>query len=443
MEVGSVVPYIDGGNLVAVPAGEFTMGGKGTDNPEHPVTISDYWVYSTKVTNQQYALCVSLGICTSPDPDDNPGYSDHQRANNPVTGVTYDQAATYCGFVHGRLPTEAEWEKAARDPQGGNYPWGDTTPTCELANFDNCANGMTSVINYSNVGSYYGTLDMAGNAFEWTADWYDANYYQNSPAENPLGPGSGTVRVVRSSGYDSKPEQVAITNRNSEDPQNHRANLGFRCVVDQPEYFAPVCESPLIYGAEAVTSTCPTLKLVQEKLCAKNFPYTNVTVSGAPDVKIDSQGCVASSNPNTVSCQPPSTVSAEAQCQVDISGNPTCPAGYSLQGNTCVTDGAQGACPAGLNFDTSKQCCGLPSGSDTSLQALVCPVGSIYVASQNACLPNPVQELMTVSAEVEFKSCAARPGGGDSNSNSTGCQNPGCGIYENWDPAQCKCVPIF
>ena len=450
MEVGSVVPYIDGSNLVAVPAGEFTMGGKGTDNPEHPVIISDYWVYSTKVTNQQYALCVSLGKCTPPDPDDNPGYSDHQRANNPVTGVTYNQAATYCGFVQGRLPTEAEWEKAARDPQGGNYPWGDTTPTCELANFDNCANGTTSVVNYSNGGSYYGALDMAGNAFEWTADWYDANYYQNSPAENPPGPESGTVRVVRSSGYDSKPEQVAITNRNSEDPQNHRANLGFRCVVDEPTYFAPLCESPLVYGQnvsggtaqEVGTSTCPSLDLVQVKYCNGKFPATNVTVNGSPDPTIDSEGCISIDNPpNTLVCQPPSVVSARANCQVEISGDSACPTGYSVQDNTCTADGGQGTCLDGMNYDPSKQCCGLSSGSDASLNASVCPVGTYHIASQNACLPNPVQELVTVSLDVEFKSCVSSGGGGGGGEDNS-CAPQAC-PGTSWSPTLCCCTLYF
>ena len=436
LQVGSVHPYIDGGTLVAVPGGEFTMGGDGTDNPEHTISLRDYWIYSTKVTNQQYAWCVGQGTCTPPDLTDNPGYSDINRSNDPVTGVTYEQAATYCSFAGGRLPTEAEWEKAAGNPQGGDYPWGDEQPTCDLANFGDCANGLTNVINHSGGASYYGALDMLGNAFEWVADWYDANYYDNSPADDPSGPGNGTSRVVRSSGYDSSLEDISVANRNSEDPQTHRSNLGFRCVVDQPDQFAPLCESPLVYGIEAAKSTCPTLELAQVELCAKNFPYTNVTVKGATDAKVDSQGCVPTDDPVTVSCQPPSTVSAAAKCQVDISGNPACPVGYSLQGDTCVPDGAQGACPAGLTFDTSEQCCGLPAGADTSFKPTVCPVGTFYVAGQNACLPEPVQELVTVSSEVGFKSCAASGGGGGN------CQPPEFGCFSSdWSPTLCCCSP--
>jgi len=453
LQVGDVYSYIDGTKLVAIPAGEFAMGGNGNDNPEHPVSLHDYWIYSTKVTNQQYALCVQVGKCTPSDPADNPGYSEIQHANNPVTGVTYEQAAVYCSYVGGRLPTEAEWEKAADNPQGGDYPWGDGQPTCDLANFAGCGDGVNNVIKFSNGASYYGALDMVGNAFEWVSDWYDASYYNNSPADDPSGPQDGASRVVRSSGFDSSPDQLDPANRNSEDPQTHRPNLGFRCVVEQPDQFAPVCESPLFYDVQVGTSTCPTLEVKQVELCAQNFPYTNVNVTGATDVNINSDGCTPTDDPATVSCQPPSTISAQAQCQVDISGNPTCQTGYSLQGNTCVADGAQGACPAGLDFDASRQCCGFPSGSDTSLKALVCPVGTFYVASQNACLPEPVQELVTVTAEVTFKSCAARPGGGNNggggeggnssgNNDTTTCQPPpyGC-ASSDWSPTLCCCSP--
>ena len=108
MEVGSKYPYVDGSVLVAVPGGEFTMGHGGEDNPEHTVNISSFWIYRAKVTNSQYAFCVSVGECTPPDLKDNVGYGDLLNANHPVVGVNHAQAAAYCEFVHGRLPTEAE-----------------------------------------------------------------------------------------------------------------------------------------------------------------------------------------------------------------------------------------------------------------------------------------------------------------------------------------------
>jgi hypothetical protein len=283
---------------------------------------------------------------------------------------------------------------------------------------------------------------MLGNAFEWVADWYDAGYYNNSPTDDPAGPDNGTLRVVRSSGINTSQDELSIFKRNSEDPNTHRADMGFRCVVDQPDQFAPLCELPLVYEKEAATSTCPTLELKQVELCAKNFPYTNVSVTGATDLTIQSEGCVETDDPATVSCQPPSTVSASAPCQVEISGDATCLTGYSLQNNTCVADGAQGACPISLNFDSSKQCCGLPAGTDAGTGLSVCPVGTFFAAGHNACLPSPVQELVTVLSEVEFKACGgARPNDGGGEEGGGGCQPPQFGCFSSdWSPSLCCCT---
>lgn len=105
MQVGSTWLYADGSLLIPVPAGIFTMGHGGPDDPQHQVNLSGFWIYRTKVTNAQYAYCVSQGQCTSPNKTDNPGYTDPTKTQNPVTGVDYSQAAAYCGFVHARLPT--------------------------------------------------------------------------------------------------------------------------------------------------------------------------------------------------------------------------------------------------------------------------------------------------------------------------------------------------
>jgi len=222
MEVGSTYTYVDGTVLVAVPEGEFVMGADGRDNPEHLVTLTDFWIYSTKVTNQQYALCVSLGGCTPPAPNHNLRFKDVEHANDPVAGVSFEQAAAYCSFVNGRLPTEAEWEKAARGPEGNVFPWGDADPSCDLLNYYSCAAGTTSVGNYPEGASYYGSLDMAGNAFEWVADWYDAAYYQNSPKQDPPGPEDGTKKSVRSSGYKTDAKDTAVAIRHSYDPQEQQ-----------------------------------------------------------------------------------------------------------------------------------------------------------------------------------------------------------------------------
>jgi len=146
LKFGSSYQYADGSLLVAVPAGPFTMGVDGPDNPQHTVTLSDFWIYSTKVTDQQYANCVQAGGCTTPDKNDHPSFNDPAGANNPVVGVTYDQASAYCTFVHGRLPTEAEWEKTARGPNANIYPWGNGAPSCDLLNYNQCVGQTTNVI---------------------------------------------------------------------------------------------------------------------------------------------------------------------------------------------------------------------------------------------------------------------------------------------------------
>ncbi len=225
-------PYVDGSIVVAVPGGPFTMGHGGSDNPEHTVNLSDYWIYQGKVTNAEYGLCVAAGKCKAPDAVDDFTFNDVTHANDPVVGVTWQQASDYCGFVHGRLPTEAEWEKAARGPDGNIYPWGNNSPVCDYLNFNNCVGKITNVTIYRKGQSYYHALDMEGNVFEWVGDWYDALYYKSSAGQDPQGPDAGQVRSVRSSSYKSKIDQIPASTRFYEGPTTHVRTLGFRCVVD-------------------------------------------------------------------------------------------------------------------------------------------------------------------------------------------------------------------
>ncbi|HEX2770146.1 MAG TPA: SUMF1/EgtB/PvdO family nonheme iron enzyme, partial [Geobacteraceae bacterium] len=228
MEVGSRFLYEDGTTLVAVPSGPFVMGHGTADNPEHGVTLSAFWIYATKVTNHQYLLCEAQGRCSPPDPLDNPVYSDFEAQNQPVVGVTYAEAAAYCRYVNGALPTEAQWEKAARGPTANRYPWGNADPSCSLLNFDNCQKHTTEVNQYTVGGSFYGALDMAGNVYEWTADWFDPLYYKNSPPRDPPGPDLGRARVIRASGYRSNATQSLSYARAFSSPGDHRRDLGFR-----------------------------------------------------------------------------------------------------------------------------------------------------------------------------------------------------------------------
>ena len=460
MEAGARYYYVDGTTLVAVPAGEFAMGADGQDNPEHRVTLGDFWIYSTKVTNQQYALCQELGKCTAPNAEDDPNYQAGDRANDPIVGVTYDQAVAYCTFVQGRLPTEAEWEKASRNPDGGLYPWGDAAPSCDLANFKDCVGSLTNVINFEGSASFYGALGMAGNSFEWVADWYAPDYYASSPAENPQGPESGTARAIRSSSYESDANQLAVTNRGSENPENHRPDLGFRCVVEDPTYFAPSCQTPLVYGMEASAATqaaagCPALDIKQAPYCSGTTPLTNVTFSSPSDAntEIDASGCTPSGNSNLYTCKSLNTVvSMTASCQFNLTGNSSCPSGYAQQGQQCVADGSAGQCLVG-NFDSANQCCTTQNAPAKSSR--VCPAGTFYSESKDACLTYPVKELVTVSAEVQLipvatcqapSNTGAGGGGGGGNEGGGGggptpgvATAPSCPVGD-WDPVQNCCA---
>ena len=427
MEVGSVRSYVDGSNLVAVPAGEFTMGIGEAENPEHIVNLKDYWIYSTEVTNQQFKLCVEMGQCTPPELEINLSFIDFTHANDPVVGVTYSQAAAYCEFVNGRLPTEAEWEKAARGPQGSIFPWGDEKPSCDLLNFNNCAGERTSVIDYPDGKSYYGSLDMAGNVFEWVADWYDAKYYDNSPSENPPGPDKGNFRSIRSSSFKSDSDQIPVTNRFFEDPQKGRYDLGFRCVVEDPSYFAPSCQAAMVYeqdisngasGQSSGSESCPTVDISQSQYCSSKISITNITFNGPSDAVIDSGDCLPSGDPALFVCQTPEQVSITANCKIDVPGNPTCPAGYSQQGDTCVADGGSGQCWDGWTFDSANQCCTTQTAQDSPLNLTVCPVGTYYLAGQNACLPFPAQGIVSVIQDVKLKACGAFGRGGEGSSGS-------------------------
>lgn len=208
----------DGAALVYVPEGEFLMGSsdepcdtcKGSpsylDNkPQHTVRLNAFWIDQTEVTNKLYSLCVSAGACTPPASIASPTRSSYYRNPKfdlyPVVNIEWDQASQYCSWAGRRLPTEAEWEKAARGENGYAYPWGNDPPNDRLLNYNSPSRDTTEVGHYPDGQSPYGAYDMAGNVWEWVNDRYDENYYQVSPAVNPLGPDSdlqkSNSRVLR------------------------------------------------------------------------------------------------------------------------------------------------------------------------------------------------------------------------------------------------------
>lgn len=244
---------VDQAALVQIPAGEFTMGTSIVkimkvcqtlglvceendfvdEIPAHTVYLDAYQIYRNEITNQQYRQCVESKGCDLPALTE--FYNHPDFALHPVVYVSWFDAEEYCAWAGGRLPTEAEWEKAARGTDERLFPWGDDLE-CGFANYDGCTRGLTvEVGSYTDGASPYGVEDLAGNVTEWMADWYGENYYQNSPSKNPLGPKTGELRVARGGSWKNPILGVRATDRMANFPEISSSGTGFRCVLDMDE----------------------------------------------------------------------------------------------------------------------------------------------------------------------------------------------------------------
>ncbi len=234
----------DCGDEVLIPAGTFWMGcNEAVDDdcdsneyPYHEVYLDAYYIDRTEVTVDAYSACVSAGACTAASTSSSYcNWGVAGKGSHPVNCVTWYQVDEFCAWAGKRLPTEAEWEKAARGTDGRKYPWGNATATCDYAVMDDGGNGCGTgstwpVCSKSPVGdSPYGLCDMAGNVWEWVADWYDSGYYQSSPANNPQGPNSGSYRVDRGGSFYNYDDYLRASSRGYGFPSYSDGRLGFRC----------------------------------------------------------------------------------------------------------------------------------------------------------------------------------------------------------------------
>ncbi|MBT3813940.1 SUMF1/EgtB/PvdO family nonheme iron enzyme [Candidatus Woesearchaeota archaeon] len=219
-----------------IPAGIFNMGcnptfniGCNGDNADHAVMLDDYEIGMHEVTNAQYLACIQALACS--DSAGGSKVNDPAYANHPVTNVTWQQAKDYCEHAGGNLPTEAQWEKAARGEDSWQmFPWGDNLPNCNLVNYNMCVGETTEVDDYEDGVSPFGLFNMSGNVMEWVGDWSSA--YQQGFQENPTGPEDGVQKVVRSSNYSDSEEFVTTYQRNGIGPSMNKAYIGLRCVTE-------------------------------------------------------------------------------------------------------------------------------------------------------------------------------------------------------------------
>ena len=255
----SITRTTDGMLMLLVPEGAFTMGSNRDDpqasaheKPAHEVVLDAYWLDAYEVTNAMFAdfvrvtghqtLAEKQGHSYGYDenfqwvPADgltwrNPmGLNSTAQEALPVVHVSFFDAQAYCRWAGGRLPTEAEWEKAARGDDERLYPWGNDF-NASYVRFKG-SQGPASVYAFPEGVSPYGIYHLAGNVFEWTQDWYHHEYYVLSPRDNPLGPSAGEFKVIRGGSWHNSQPRLRVTHRDVSKPDYMNDLLGFRCVLD-------------------------------------------------------------------------------------------------------------------------------------------------------------------------------------------------------------------
>ena len=238
--------------MVLIPQGTFEMGSRlslseldpvsifqadrhmlGPEDPAHEVILDAFYIDLYEITNTDYKKYIeATGSKNIPRYWDDNAFNHPQQ---PVVGITWKEARAYCQWKNKRLPTEAEWEKAARGKRPVRFPWGNAPPDKNLANFDNHVGKTAPVGSYPKGKSDYGTFDMSGNVSEWVNDWHYPEYYLFSPKENPPGPKKGVYKIIRGGNWQNNLEDIRLTYRNATVPKARSKTVGFRCAANAPQ----------------------------------------------------------------------------------------------------------------------------------------------------------------------------------------------------------------
>ncbi len=231
--------------MLYIPGGTFQMGSTGIrldEEPIHAVTLSPYWIDSTEVTNAMYMQCVEEGKCSPPDSSESHTrssyYGNTAFDNYPVVYVSWRDAQNYCEWAGKQLPTEAQWEFAARGTDGRIYPWGNTSPTCDDANYwlndssNGCVGDTAEVGSYDSGKSPFGVYDMAGNVWEWVYEYYGS--YASKSQTDPQGPTTGNYRVLRGGSWYGCEIFLRSSDRDWFEPELTYGFIGFRCSISLP-----------------------------------------------------------------------------------------------------------------------------------------------------------------------------------------------------------------
>ena len=240
-QIRTQINSVDGVTQVYIGGGKFTMGGLNGPSDQTPVIelyLEPYWMDSYEVTNEKYALCVDAGACNPPTGKNSISRSEYYGSPDfmkyPVIYVSWQDATDYCVWTGRRLPTEAEWEKAARgNKDQRSYPWGEETPTCEMLNFNNCKGDTSAIGSFPNNASPYGAFDMSGNVAEWVNDWYRVDTYTKFEFTNPTGPEDGFKKVLRGGSWFTNISKIILSYRDNNYVDFRGPQAGFRCASDK------------------------------------------------------------------------------------------------------------------------------------------------------------------------------------------------------------------